>query len=236
MTSKKLIIAISLVSCIFFAGCRVGIKDADVFDRYQKTTLKLSDSADVLAYIQKGGDEFLSPSESTVASWGTIKKDSSLWFNIVAFDEEELTAIRKYCLTADEKSKTPVLWPTRRQRFNSQIMLSEKILKEPFANENFRRIAILKEIREKFGDDVIELIRDSQTLRSSTMMAKQTLKTIIVKLEQSPALAQTLTNVEGMDFDHMIFGPGKARMIIGSDIVELRVKIGRETFTKPIIP
>ncbi len=236
MISRSWFVITVLCSCALVTGCRLGVSDVDVFDRYYQTTLRLSNSADVLAYIQKNRSEFLTPSESVVASWGETRKGSSLWFNVVAFDEEELTAIRKYCLTADEKTRSFYVKPMRKLRFNTQIVLGEEILEQPYANENARRIAILHEILDKFGADVIELIRDSKTLRSGTIMAKQTLNTILTKLEQSPALARTLTNVEGMNFDHMNLGPGSVRMIIGSDIVEVRIMIGKDWFYQPTIP
>ncbi len=238
MVSRSWFVITVLCGCALFTGCQLGVSDVDVFDRYYQTTLRLSNSADVLAYIQKNRSEFLTPSESVVASWGETRKGSSLWFNVVAFDEEELTAVRKYCLTADEKTRSFYVKPMRKLRFNSQIVLSEEILEKPYADENTRRIAILQEILDRFGADVLELIRDSRTLRSGTIMAKQTLNTILTKLKQSPALARTLTRVEGMSFDHMILGPGSVRMIIGSgsDIVEVRIIIGKDKFYQPAIP
>ena len=202
------------------------IRDSRVFDRYYMTTLKFSTSADVLGRIQQDPAEFLSQSESVIASWGQKWSGSALWFNMVAFDEDQLTAVRKYAFLANEKAKSFYVLPAQSLRFDAQIVLDEKLLEEPYANENERRIAILRSTLSAFRQDIGQLTFDSQTLTSASMMVNRTLNTITVKLDQSPALAVTLPDLTGLDFLHPTLGKGRARMLINGDLVKLKVKVG----------
>ncbi len=74
-------------------------------------------------------------------------------------------------------------------------VLETEIIEEPYANENERRIKILKVILESFNKDMLQISMDSQVLRSSSMMAKQVLNIILVQLDQSPALAARLSGL-----------------------------------------
>ena len=71
---------------------------------------------------------------------------------------------------------------------------------------------------------------DGQALRSSSMMVKQALNTILVQLDQSPALAARLSGPKGMSFDHMTLGPGRIRMVVIEDIVKVKIKVGKDWF------
>ncbi len=245
MRFKSRLISVSLVfCCLALSGCpyiaediqhgkwRVQshfVKESEIFNRYSSTVLKLSTSADILNIIQEG-EEFVSQSESVVASWAGVKKGSLLWFNMVAFDEEELTAVRKYGFLANEKVKGFYVVPARKLRFDAAAVLDAEIIEEPYANENEKRIKILKVVLESFSKDMLQISMDSQVLRSSSMMVKQVLNTILVQLDQSPALAARLSGLKGMSFDHMMLGPGRIRMVVIEDVVKVKIKVGKDWF------
>ena len=171
------------------------VDESKIFNRYSSAVLKSSTSADILNIIQEGEKELVSQSESVVASWAQAQGGSVLWFNMVAFDEEELTAVRKYGFLANEKVKSFHVFPTKKLRFDVEAVLDTEIIEEPYANENERRIKILKVILESFNKDMLQISMDSQVLRSSSMMAKQVLNIILVQLDQSPALAARLSGL-----------------------------------------
>lgn len=229
---RWLIAVAAAAVCFVSSGCQLMVRDSKVFDRYYMTTLKFSSSADVLAHIQKEDSEFLSQSESVVASWGQKWSDAALWFNMVAFDEDELTAVRKYAFLGNEKAKGFYIVPAQSLRFDAQIVIDRAVLDEPYANENERRIAVLQNVLDVFSEDVNQLTFDSQTLMSASMMAKRALNTILVKLSQSPALAVTLPDLTGLDFRYPNLGKGRARMIINQDIVKLKIKVGTSWFNR----
>ncbi len=245
MRFKSRLISVSLVFwCLALSGCPYMAEDikhgsrrvrshfvdeSEIFNRYSSTVLKSSTSADILNIIQEG-QEFVSQSESVVASWAEAKKSSILWFNMVAFDEEELTAVRKYGFLANEKVKSFHVFPTKKLRFDAAAVLETEIIEEPYANENEKRIKILRVILESFSNDMLQISMDSQVLRSSSMMVKQVLNTILVQLDQSPALAARLSRLKGMSFDHITLGPGRVRVVLTKDIVKIKIKVGKDWF------
>ena len=99
MNAKGLLVPLAVIACTVLSGCRTFDSDKEVFGRYYLTTLKLSKSADILGIIQNEEIELLSQSENVIASWGQKKNDSILWFNMVTFDQDNLTATRKYWLS-----------------------------------------------------------------------------------------------------------------------------------------
>ena len=237
MNCGKLLTTAAMVLCMALSGCgamsdvnRFFIGDAHIFDRYELTKLKQSTSSDVLSIIQDSKTELLTQSESIVASWGEKKKGSVLWFNMVAFHEEDLTAARKYSFVANERAKGYFVKPMQRLRFDAELILNLEILEEPYADRNAMRIAILREVLARFSEDAGELTFDSRTLLSGSMMVKRVLNIVLTKLEQSPALAIHLPEMGGLDFDHMNFGPGRIRMLIEDDIVKVKAKVGKDWF------
>lgn len=203
------------------------VDESKIFDRFYSTRLKYSTSADILNVIQDDENELVSQSESVVASWGEARECSVLWFNMVTFDEEELTAVRKYGFLVNEKAKGFHLVPEEKMRLDAEVVLSAEIIEEPYANENEKRIKILRTVLESFSKDMPQISMDSQVLKSSSMMVKQVLNTVLVQLDQSPALAVKLSRLKGMSFDHMTFGPGRIRMVLTKDIVKVKIKVGK---------
>lgn len=240
MRSKGWILVSVVVCLLLFQGCISYLKDSrsyffneeKVFNRYYLTLLKFSSSADILGIIQQGEGELISQSESVVASWGKELDNSILWFNMVAFDEEDLMARRKYAFFINEKVKGFSVVPAKKLRFDTEMVLDAEVVEEPYANENQKRIAILRVVLDNFNTDIIEITADSQILKSSSMLVKQVLNTILVKLDQSPALAARLNGLKGMSFDHITLGDAKIRMLIEGDIVKVKIKVGKDWFNQ----
>ena len=204
-----------------------------VFDRYYSTTLKLSTSSDVLAMIQDPETELVSQSDSVVAAWGVKdKKDRTHWFNMVAFDEDQMNAVRKYGFILEE-----INWGWNRRpdpglRMDAAYVMEADLLEAPYTSNNEKRIELLKAAREHFGNDAQELVTDSKPLHNSTLMVKQAFNSVLIKLQQSPAYAVKLPLLEGMTFDHPTLGEAHIRMLIEEDIVKVKIKAGKAWFKK----
>lgn len=234
MRCAKLLI---LVFCLGLSGCAIRAlkflrpKELPDYEQlstsYYLTKLKESNSADVLVVIQGSEDELLSQSRSVVASLGRKKKDRRIWFNMVAFDENEFTARRKYFFfVVDERPKFLSISPLRGLVFDSEMVLEREILNEPYANENARRVAMLRQVLNNVRKDVDELAQDNKLLDICGMLINQTLETILRKLDGSPVMASKLSDAEGVEFDHITLGKGSIWMGVTDDIVEVEVELG----------
>jgi hypothetical protein len=234
----RLVNAILLLICCFVLGGCVWFQsllpegrpsDNELLDSYYRTVVKLSTSADVLASIQGPPHGLLSQSESVIASWGQKKKGYKAWFNIVAFHEDQLTAQRKYFFIEDERPRSLPALPKQKLRFDTEMVLEEEFLDQPFATENARRIAILQHVLEVFKQDIEQVSQDNVMLEASGTMVNQSFSRILQILEDMPVLASKLTELDGLDFDHIVLGKGKIRMVIRDDIVKVKIKIGSIT-------
>lgn len=235
MKKYGLYLTAAIVStAVFLSGCRVPPnKYEGVFDRYYSTTLKMSTSSDVLAVLQND-DELLSTSENVVATWGKAGgKDRTHWFNMVAFDEETMLAIRKYGFILEETRWGLNRTPLPALRFDAEIVMPAEILEAPYPSANARLIEILKESRDAFKDDSAELTYDADVLRGSVMMVQQALNSVVLKLTQSPAYAVNLPLLEGLEFDHPTLSESRIRMVIEEDIVKIKIKAGKPWFQDP---
>jgi hypothetical protein len=193
---------------------------------YRQTKLKESNAADVLATIARPESELLSQSKSVVASLGLKKEGHKIWFNMVAFDENLTTAKRKCFFLVDEKAESLLMWPKRRLIFDTEMVLEAKVLDEPYANENARRIAILKRVTEDIRQDVAEVATDNKKIGICGMLINQTLGTVLQKLDESPVLASKLSDAKGFGFDHLTLGEGNIVMNVTDDIVKVKVRLG----------
>lgn len=198
------------------------------------TTLKFSTSSDIIGIIREGETEILSQSESVVASWDQDEDKGTFWFNMVAFDEDELTAVRKYAFFVDER--LPSFWrpgifvDATMLRFDGEYVFDTETLEEPYANDNVRKMAILRAALNKFSADAAQLTDDSQVLRASAMMVKQSVNAVLTKLDSSPGLAVRLDEMGGLAFDHMLLNKSRIRMLIEGDVVKVKVKCGNPWF------
>lgn len=225
-----------LISFIAVAGCSHIVEfitpegppsDEQLRQGYQQVQLNASGSADVLELIYLPEYEFLSQSRSVVASAGIKKKnDYKRWFRMVAFDEDALTARRKYLFIADERPKRLFVKPWTGVVFDCRLVLPSEILNKPYADENARRIELLKQVLEDFRSDFDQVAADNKELKTSAMMANQAFEALLVKLSDSPASAADLTDSEGLKFSHINLDEGRAGMTIEGNLVSIRVRLG----------
>jgi len=227
VNSKIRLISVALF-CSLLIGCDAQLKEESQLRRqYDWTLLKSSSSADVLAVIAPDETELLSQSESALATWGQNEKGSALWFNAVAFDEEKLTATRKYCFLTNEKAKTYLILAKPRFTFCGRAVVPSDILDEPYPDQNTKRIAVYKSFMTSFSDDMTQLTADSQSLQSSVLMVKQAFNTVLhQKLDLSPGLAARFTDDDGLKFLHPTLGKATIRMSITYDITDINIEIG----------
>jgi len=229
-----------IISCCVFCSCSA-VKhfrrekppyDQELSAGYEQTTLKASTSADVLAVIHKPQyGELLSQSKSVIASQGQKKQGHQLWFNMVAFNEDTLAAMRKYFFTVDEKGRAFLVGPRRSLIFESEMVLQQDVLDKPYTDENSRQIAILEQVLNSTRKDIAEVALDNKALDICGMLINQTLQTVLQKMDDSPALASKLDDANGFNFDHITLGKGNIRMNVADDIVSAKVKLGSITWT-----
>ncbi len=220
--------------CVAVCGCSV----VDFFkpdkppyyrqllETYNQTILRQSSSADVLAAIYNPEYELLSQSKSVIASSGQDKKTYRNWFNMVAFDEDELTARRKYLVVIDEKAEVLSGGPREGATFDAQLILDEALLNQPYATENARRIAILKSVTQNLRNDASQVAGDNKMLEISAMVVNQSLQAVLTKLDTSPALAAELSRAEGLDFASVSFDKGKIQILIDGDVATVEMMLG----------
>jgi hypothetical protein len=231
-----------VLSSFVFCGC-LSVKDtiglvtpegepnnATVRLGYDKTELKVSNAADVLSVIHLKKYELLSQSKSVIALQGIKKKTHKIWIKMVAFDEEKLTAQRKYLFVEDERPKFFFTDPVEGARFECEMVLSKELLDKPYANENARRIAVLKQVLENFKKDILGVEGDNKMLKSCSMMINQALGAVVTQLEDktgSPALAARLEEPKGIEFSHLSYSTGRAGMVIECDeLVKVKIMMG----------
>ena len=193
---------------------------------YDSIQLNKSTSADVLEIIKQYEQEFVSQSESVIASYGEKKKGSQFWLTMTAFEEEEFTATRKCFLAVDEKP-WHINAEGQKLRFDAEMIVDEETLSEAYTSENQKRIVILTKVLENTRDDITQVRQDSKVLDTGGMMINQTLERILYVLNQSPVLAERLNQPKGLEFDHLTLGKGRVQMILDGKIVKVKIRIGR---------
>jgi hypothetical protein len=111
------------------------------------------------------------------------------------------------------------------------MVLEPEVLKEPYADENSRRIAILQQVLSSVRRDIDEVAQDNKTLDICGMLINQTLQTVLQKMDDSPVMASKLSDANGVDFDHITLGKGNIRMDVAEDIVDVKVRISSLAWT-----
>jgi hypothetical protein len=239
--SVQLLVIVSLSGCsiVEYFTPEERPYDEQIYKSYSDVKLKTSNSADVLESIllpeYEQGEEGKSPysqpklvsqSKSVIAVTGEKKKGYKTWLKMVAFDENELTATRKYFFVVDEKPKTLSFEPRPKLSFESEMVLKKDVLDQPYSNENARRIAILRQVLANVRSDIDEVGPDNKTVAVCGMLINQALETVLVKLDSSPVLATGLDSENGVEFEHISLDKGKIRMVAADDIVTAKVEIG----------
>lgn len=185
-----------------------------------------------------GGIETLSQNENIAVTLGQGKNGRKTWFNMVTFDEYKLDVIRKYFFCVDEDAARFPARVRRGFRLECEMVLDEKVLTQTYPSDNATRIAILRHIRENLRRDIEQLDaadspeQHNKMLSVCGMLLNQTIETIRLKLESSPALGSKLGDGTGVDFNHVNFGPGKVLMVFLDNMVALRIRFGVFADTK----
>ncbi|MCK4886060.1 MAG: hypothetical protein KAS96_01665 [Planctomycetes bacterium] len=235
MRIAKLVASVSCLFVIFaLSGCFITDfvkpegppKDKVVAESYLSTQLKVTDAAEVLNAIHLPEHTVLSQSSSVIAASGQKIEGYKNWFNMVAFDEDQLTATRKYIFTINEKPKILFndTWPLF--LYDSECVLPREILDEPYADESSRRIAVLEYIKTTLAEDMSEVKADNKELATLGMVINQTFGRLLVKLKASPALATKLDDEKGLEFHHINMEKGKITMVIEDDIAVVKMRAG----------
>ncbi len=209
---------------------------------YDQIKLKQSIIHDAVPKIQRlkdelgpgfAGDELISHSENVVVSLGQSKDGYQTWFNMVTFQENELNAIRKYFFFVDDKARSFQLRPSRGLRFDCEMVLGEEMLAEPGTTENARRIAMLRNVLGNFHKDINEHSDDTDAtgqenkmLDICRMLINQTFEVILRELDSSPVLSTRLSQAGGVEFNHINFDTGRIQMVVGADIVRVKIRLG----------
>ncbi len=122
--------------------------------------------------------------------------------------------------------------PAPALRLDAAMVMDAEILEAAYAGNNEKQVEILRAAKEAFNRDAAELTFDSRPLRSSTDMVKQALKSVLYKLDHSPAYAVKLPLYEGLAFDHPTLGESYIRMLIEGDVVKIKIKCGKAWFSE----
>jgi len=223
-----------LVCCGLLAGCSVveffkpeGIPaNEQIYAIYRGITIKQSTSADVLAAFGTPEYALLSQSKSIVALAGEKKKGYKMWFNMVAFDESEPIVKRKYVFISDERPKQLFIEPWEGVYFDCQMVMPKDVLAEPYANENARRIAILKQVGTDARKDAGEVGKDNKEMDICGMVIGQGIDSALVKLKETPGAAIRLSEPNGLEFEHTSYDKGRLRMAFVDDVVTVRMRLG----------
>ena len=200
--------------------------DEELLESYNQTRLARSSSADVLSTIRTSESELVSTSESVVAAVGQKRNGYKTWMNMVAFDENRLTARRKYLIIIDDRPN-PLEEPRKSVSFDCAMVLDNDVYGQPYANENARRIALLQRVQENAGKDATEVGHDNKVLNTCGMVINQILQAALVELEMSPALATRLSEPAGVDFSHINLGRGKIQMLVEGGLVNVKMRLGK---------
>jgi hypothetical protein len=212
---------------------------------YDRITLKQSIIQNAVPTIQRlqkelepgfAEAELISHSENVVVSLGQSKDGYKSWFNMVTFQENELNAVRKYFFFVDDKARSFQLSPSRGLRFDCEMVIGEEMLAEPGTAENARRIAMLRNVLDNFHKDIAELRDDTEApdqenkmLDICRMLINQAFEVVLRELDSSPVLATRLSQADGVEFDHINFDKGKIQMVVGGNIVRVKIRLGAFT-------
>jgi hypothetical protein len=233
MTAKVIKLTV-LVCCGLLAGCSAvdffrpegPPKNGQIYSIYRSTVLKQSTSSDVLAAFGTPKYAILSQSKSIVALAGEKKKGYKTWFNMVTFDESEPIAMRKYVFISDEKPRQLFVEPWEGVYFDCKIVLPKEVLAEPYANENARRIAILKQVGADIRKDTGEVGKDNKDMEICGIIIGQGIDTVLVMLKESPGAASRLSEPDGLELEHTSYDKEKLRMVVVDDVVTVRMRLG----------
>jgi len=110
-------------------------------------------------------------------------------------------------------------------------VMQTEVLAQPYATEQARQIAILKQVAENLRRDVDELTgragapsQGNQVVTISAMVVNQVFETVLLELSKSSVPAQELT--DGYQFNHINFDKGRIRLTLQDDIATVKIGLG----------
>ena len=171
-------------------------------------------------------DELLSQTKDVIATQGQQKDTQKIWFNIIGFSEEDLTADAKYLFLVDEHPKTYSIGWKPQLYFDCQVVVDAKTLSQPYSDENAKKIAILKFVREKFAKDAQDVNSDNKQLLVTSAMIKQAFTNAVTSLNSSPAEAANLSTPKGMGFEHISMDKGRIQLLLTDDLAAVKLRLG----------
>jgi hypothetical protein len=219
----------------------------DIAATYHSASIKQSSTLDVLRTMQTQqglldpehvGRELISQSDTLVASSGQSKDLRKSWFTLFSFDEQSMTANRKYFMCLDENTLvTPsepqksLYFPRKTLVFNSQLVVTD-LVNQDFDNEQARDIALLKSIARNLRSDITYFDGSTRISENGNhimtcigLYMNTVFQQALRELDRSPYLANDLGH-QGLIFDHMTLNKGRIQMILQGDVLVSRVEMG----------
>lgn len=230
----KAVKAILILAFLFVQGC--GAVDflapeprpynKEIVNVYLNTELKQTPAIDVFYMDRYEDAELLSQSKKAIAITGSSKDGYKAWFNLVGFDEDQLTATRKYLFIVDEKHKILLADPRTGAAFYSEQVIDDEVMNEPFASDNVFKIEVLRAALEDFKEDTENIVEDNETFERLALLLNQSLEQVLHQLDESPAKAARLTQELGMEFQHINLDEGKIKIKMEGNILSVKMMLG----------
>lgn len=218
---------------------------------YRHTQLKTSTTLDALSAFDAPdyrldpnatAEELVNQSDTLVAVSGRSADGFKTWVTLIAFDEHQMTARRKYFFCVDEQATAAPtargqrLFPPRKGLiFDAELVLAPEIQTTPYATEEARQLAIVHWLMERFAADVQSLlgapgesVHANELISLSGMMMNQVFEGLRIELDKSPGLARSLTGSKGVAFPHINMNEGRLRLTttaVGVTTATLRVNL-----------
>jgi len=204
----------------------------DVVKSYYSLELGEATSPQVLSAYRQWVEQYEKPSVShlishtsdVVALSGRKKGKYKKYFTMVAFDENSLTASRKYLFIVDERPKRLFVEPWETVHFECRMKPADPGGSYTTANE--KKIAVLRSVRETLRDDAEQIAAEDEVINIGRLMANEILEQVIVKLESATGLASRLDEPSGLAFEHRSLDRGRLRMVEENGIVAIKAIAG----------
>jgi hypothetical protein len=175
----------------------------------------------------------LSKSDTVITSWGEGRDGYQQWLNVTVFDEATGLAVRKYFFFVDEKAHhIPFLEPKWTTQFNSQLVLDKAVLEKPYASQNARSIAIVKEIQKQFAADLAKVSGDNKNIAMCQMVVNESFEQLQLLFADSPEWASKLDTPEGVTFDHRSYDKGILHLREVDSVTEIAIQTGAQPTIK----
>ena len=200
--------------------------DRLIVRNYNSVILKEDTAAETMEKMVLPEHERTTEDRTALVSQGEKKKGKKAWFKLAGFDQQSRVVMRKYLVISDERPKFLANDPWECFRFECELILSPEAASEVYPDANVRNMAMLGYVLDKFDDDLIALKDENKQVRVFSLMVRQAVKTVLVKLEQSPSEAAEMADPEGLLFEHTSLDKGRIRLQTADDRVIVRIWMG----------